>query len=220
MIKNYTSSSVGKKQIVAITGLLLVLFLIFHLSMNLLIFAGPELYNYFPSLAHENWILLRLTEAGLAALFFTHIGFTVSLVLQNKRARKAYDTFSPKVSRSLATRLMPITGTILLLFLIFHIKDYSLADHHGPASMVNGDDLGLYGLVQNTMSNPIRMIGYVIAMFAVGFHLSHGIQSVCQSLGFHDPKLVKRMKQISTSIGIIFALLFSSIPLYLGLIAK
>ena len=73
MIKAYLSSSVGKKQIVAVTGLLLVGYLVFHLSMNLLIFLGAETYNFFPAKAHESGILLRIAELLLASIFIVHI---------------------------------------------------------------------------------------------------------------------------------------------------
>jgi succinate dehydrogenase / fumarate reductase, cytochrome b subunit len=215
MIKKYISSSVGRKQIVAVTGLMLVLYLVFHLCMNMLIFGGPELYNYFPDKAHETGLLLRFIEAGLAAVFFVHIGFTIKLVMANRKARAhRYEVTKSVGNRSLATRLMPYTGTILLVFLVVHIMDYAAAGHDAN-SVVNGIDLGLYGLVVNSYLNPIKSAFYVIAMFAVGFHLAHGIQSVFQSFGYHSEANTPVIQKVSTAIGLIFAVAFSSVPVYL-----
>ena len=215
MLKNYCKSSIGKKQIVAVSGLLLVGFIVFHLSANMLIFAGPEAYNYFPELMHSTGLGLRVMEAGLAAIFFTHIFFTFKLVRENRAARKQrYAVVTPKQKRSLATRLMPYTGTILLVFLILHIQDYVLADQMGQSAYVNGKHLGLYGIVANSFLNPLRSIFYIIAMFAIGFHLAHGIQSVCQTLGLYDESLTPKIQKISTAIGIMVAILFSSVPIY------
>ena len=212
---SYIKSSIGRKQIVAVTGLLLVLYLVFHLSMNLLFFAGADVYNFFPDMAHATGVFLRLIEASLAVLFFTHIGFTIALVIENKKARRnGYAVTKSVGKRSLATRLMPITGTILLTFLIVHLLDFTFAEHHGAVATVAGEDLGLFGLVFNSFASLIRTSGYVIAMFAVGFHLAHGVQSVCQSYGFHSEKATPIIQKVSTGIGLFFAIAFSSVPIY------
>jgi succinate dehydrogenase / fumarate reductase cytochrome b subunit len=215
MFKRDLASSVGKKQVVAVTGLLLVGYLVFHLSANLLIFAGAEVYNFFPERAHETGLFLRLIESVLAAIFLLHIVTTVRLVIQNRRSRGTqYAVSKPKGKRSLATRLMPYTGTILVLFLVFHIKEFVFVDHAGAAGMIGSESLGVYGVVANSLVNPVRAIGYVVAMFAVGFHLAHGIQSVFQTFGFNHEVYTPAIQKVSTAIGIAFALAFSSIPVY------
>ena len=216
MITKYIKSSLGKKQIVAITGLMLVGFLVFHLSANLLIFLGPDAYNWFPELMRSTGPGLRVLEFGLAALFLTHIGFTISLVRANRKARgQQYAVQKASGKRSLATRLMPYTGGILLLFLILHIQDYTLADHHGAMTVYKGQAMGVYGLVANSFAGSIaNALFYIVAMFAVGFHLAHGIQSVFQTFGFNHPVYSPRIQSISTGIGLVFAVAFSSIPIY------
>ena len=219
MLIRYMTSSIGKKQIVAVSGLLLVLYLMFHLSMNLLLYGGPELYNMFPEKAEATGLLLKIIESLLALVFIAHIGFTIACVLENRRARTPYEVSASSKKRSLATRLMPYTGTILLLFLIQHLRDYKLVDHHGMASFINGQDLGLYGLVFNSFLNPLRSAFYIVAMFAVGFHLAHGIQSVLQSFGFNHPYYTPIIQKVSTGVGLLFAVLFSSIPVYVFAVA-
>lgn len=216
MLKQYITSSIGRKQIVALTGLLLVLFIAFHLSANLLIFAGPAAYNSFPDLMHNNQLILRLAEAGLAFIFITHIVFTISVVKENKRARRNYSVSKDVIRRSLATRLMPFTGAILLIFLIRHIMDFTLVGPHTDASIVNGVNLGLYGLVWNEFSRePLEAIFYILAMFSVGFHLAHGFQSVFQSFGYHNETVTPLIQKVSMAIGVAVALLFSSVPVYI-----
>lgn len=216
MIKRYLSSTIGKKQIVAISGLLLVLYLVFHLTMNSLIFAGAEIYNFFPEQAHSTGIFLRLIEAGLAAVFIIHIVFTIQVVRRNRRARaQGYAEFDPKGKRSLATKLMPYTATVLIVFLVFHLWDYTFADSAGVASFLDGETRGLYGVVVNSFQNIWRVIGYIIAMFAVGFHLAHGIQSTFQTLGINGPNFTPRVRVISTVIGVVIAAGFSAIPIYI-----
>lgn len=213
--QSYVKSSIGKKQIVAVTGLFLMVFIVFHLSANMLIFLGPEIYNFFPEKARSTGIVLKLAELGLAALFLTHIGFTAMLVKDNIQARKKrYEVYNPAGSRSLATRLMPVTGTILLVYLFTHIADYTLADHAGPNTIIDGVSQGAYGLVYNSFASPIRVVWYVVAMFAIGLHLAHAIQSIFQTFGFNHPKYTPLLSRLSTGLGILIGGLFSSIPLY------
>ena len=218
-IKAYISTSLGKKQVVAASGLLLMLFVVFHLSANLLAFAGPEMYNFFPEKMHENPKFLLAAEFGLTVLFLTHIFFTVLVVKENRKARQErYDAFNPE-ARSLPTRLMPVTGAILLAYLITHINDYVFAEHTGAGTLVNGAEQGLYGLVYNSFTSPVRVVWYVIAMMAIGLHLAHAFQSVFQTFGWVRKQHLPTLQKISTGVGLVIGLAFSSIPLYFVFIA-
>ncbi len=208
-------SSLAKKQIVAASGLLLIGFLVFHLSANLLIFYGPEAYNSFPEFIHSTGILMRLLEFGLAGIFLLHIYFTACIVIENRRARKSrYHLKVSENGKSLLARLMPLTGIIILVYLGVHIWDYTLQDHYAATSIVHGQQLGLYGLVYNSFLNPVRFVFYIIAMCAVGFHLGHAVQSVCQTFGVLDAKRMSLVNRVSLAIAILFSVGFSSIPIY------
>jgi succinate dehydrogenase / fumarate reductase cytochrome b subunit len=98
--------------------------------------------------------------------------------------------------------------------LVLHLKDYTLAEQHSAASVVNGQNLGLYGLMANSFKSPVRVIGYLIALFSVGFHLAHGIQSVFQSFGLNHKTYTPLVQTVSTAIGVLFAVAFASIPVY------
>jgi len=220
MLEQLKQSSIGKKQIVAVTGLMLLMYLVLHLSGNLLIYAGPEALNAFSAGLHSVGPLLYVAHFSLFVIFMTHIVMTVLVVKENKKARGTqYIVNAPRVKRSLSTRLMPYTGSILFFFLLFHLLDYTFTDHHGVASMVNDVDLGLYGLVYNSFLNPIRSIGYVLAMMSIGFHLTHGIQSVVQTFGFNHPVYTPLIKKVGVVVGLVFAIAFSSIPIYINFIA-
>jgi len=218
MLGRYISSSIGKKQVVAVSGLLLILFLIVHLAGNLLIFGGPEAINIYSSTLHSFGPFVRIAEFGLALIFLVHIAFTAMVVVENKKARPvSYAGGQGYKERSLATRLMPYTGTVLLLYVITHLFDFTIADHTGSNAFFQGQNLGLYGLILNEFSNPYKVLWYLIAMAAVGFHLIHAIQSVAQSFGLNHPKWTPVLKNVSLILGLLISLSFASIPLYVWL---
>ena len=157
-IGNYLFSSIGKKQIVAITGLGLIFFVIAHLAGNLVIFLGPEAYNGYAKKLASLGPLLYLMRGGLIALFVIHIYFTILIIIENRKARPeryAIQKAAGEGDRSFATRTMALSGTIIFIFVIMHLRDYTFQEHHGPMSLVNGEDFGLYGLVINSFLNPI-----------------------------------------------------------------
>jgi succinate dehydrogenase / fumarate reductase cytochrome b subunit len=216
-IKRYVSSSVGKKQIVAVSGLALVLFLIAHLSGNLLIFKGPEAFNTYAEMLHSLGGLLWVARIGLITLFGAHIWFTVLLILENKAARggQGYQITKNVGNRSFATKTMRYTGPLVAFFLALHLIDFTLPISCGRSPVAMGLDLGLYGIVMNSFQNPLRVALYIAAMLSIGFHLSHGIQSTAQTMGMISSRKSKLIKKISVGLGTIIAIGFSAIPLYL-----
>jgi len=221
MLKEYISSSIGKKQIVAVSGLALILFLIFHLSGNLLIYKGPEAFNAYAHFLESLGTLKYVARIGLIVLFVVHMFFTFLVVKENIKARgKRYDVSKPVGKRSFATRIMPMTGVFILVYLGVHLLDYTLADHHTVASVVGGEDLGLYGLVLNSFQVPWRVAFYMLAMAALGMHLVHAVQSVCQTFGFNHPVYSKFIKRASLVFGVVVAVGFASIPLFINIVAS
>jgi succinate dehydrogenase / fumarate reductase cytochrome b subunit len=214
MLKQYLASSIGKKQIVSITGLALVLFLIAHLAGNFLIFSGPESYNAYSESLKNLGPLLWIARIGLIVMFFLHFPLAIILAKQNKKARTLeYDQKLHPDTRSLSTRFMPISGAILLLYIVSHLLDFTFTHPDTSNALVNGQNLGLYGLVFNTFLSPISSLWYIIAMAAVGFHLAHAIQSVFQTFGFYHRVYSPVVKQVSVGLGIAISLGFSSIPI-------
>ena len=207
-------SHVQKKQISGLTGLALVGFVIAHLSGNFLIFKGAEALNKYADFLHNLGNLLWAARIGLIVAFVAHMWSTINLAIHNKRARKQryYKYQNHRNESSLPVRLMPFTGTILLVYIIFHLLDFSLAEKVG---FIDGVDYGLYGLVINTLSDPIHAALYIIAMASLGLHLYHAFQSVFQTFGLMSDSNQTKITLASKALGVAVSLGFSSIPLYI-----
>lgn len=218
MIKPFQhyQSSIGRKQIVATTGLLLIIFIIFHLIGNLLFFGGPDLYNGYAAFLAKMHPGLYVIEAVLALIILSHIFMTYVLVYQNIKARPVtYRLISPKAERSFAAQIMPYTGTVVLFFIFYHLWDFTFTPHNGSQSVLNDNvNYGLYGLVYHSFTDWVHSTIYIIAMACIGFHLSHGFESFCQTYGLIHPKYVPRVRFFSNLLGILVGWGFSIIPLY------
>ncbi len=217
-----TLTSLNKKQIVAITGLLLILFVTGHLIGNLLFYLGPEVYNAYADKLKHLRPGLYVVEIALAWIFLVHIYFTAMVVHENIKARPIkYEIYKASPQRSFATRIMPFTGFYLFTFLIKHLLDFTFTNHEGMRSVLaDGNNYGIYGLVYNTFSDPIYSLFYIGAMFCLGFHLSHGVDSVIQTFGLKDNKCATMIQKFSNAFGLFIALAYSSIPVYVLLNLK
>lgn len=208
-------TSIGKKQIVALTGLVLVFYVIIHLAGNLFIYAGPEVFNGYAKKLADLRPGLSVIEAGLLLVFLVHIYFTVLVVIENRRARpERYLHLSNQGRRSPATRTMALSGLVVLAFVVWHLLDFTFTDHHGPRSMINGESLGLYGVVYNSFADPVHSAFYIIAMVAVGSHLAHGVESFCQTFGFNHPKYFPMIQNFSRGFAALIVVGYSSIPVW------
>lgn len=216
IFQQYFNSSIGKKQIVAVTGLVLILFVIGHLAGNLFIYGGPGVFNGYSKKMAGLRPALYLVETVLFIIFVVHLYVTALLVWENIQARgKGYAVYKSVGKRSWATRLMPYTGTVVLAFVIWHLLDFTFVDHGGPRSfMPDGSQLGLYAIVYNSFSNPLHSVLYILAMAAVGFHLAHGIQSFFQTFGFNHPRYTPVIREVSNVLATLITLAYSSIPVY------
>lgn len=226
--RSILDSSILRKQIVAVTGLALVGFILAHLSGNLLIFGGPEMLNGYAKKLRDLGALLWVLRIGLLAAFLTHVFLTIQLTLENRAARiHRYAVGGSKVDVELvfAKRTMILSGLVIFVYIGLHLIDFTFRDHHGPNSIVavaEGDpvDLGLYGLVWNSFLQPWRAILYLFVMVVLGFHLAHAIQSVATTLGYHDWALTPKLRRASLYIGMAVALAYSLIPIYINILQK
>ena len=227
--RSYFSSSVFKKQIVAVTGLIMVGFIIAHLAGNLLVFAGPEAFNSYTEKLHDLGELLWLARGGLLVALILHVYFTIQLVKENRQARGGrYDVEKTKRgdATQLARRYMVLTGVVVFGALLFHLNHFALPSKGEDnvktflPSETGEVPMGLYGLVMNAFGNPeyynyLLVPFYIVFVFAVGAHLTHGVQSLFQSLGFHHDRYTPYIDKISIALGIIVALGFSTIPVFI-----
>jgi succinate dehydrogenase / fumarate reductase cytochrome b subunit len=215
-ISTYYQSSIGKKQIVAVTGLLLNLFVIAHLAGNLFFYGGPEMFNAYSKKLTSLRPGLYVIEFGLLFIFLVHILTTLTLVLENLAARgKGYSVSRSVGQRSWATRFMSLSGTIIFAFVVWHLLDFTFVDHNGPRSILaDGKSYGLYGIVYNSFKDPIHSVLYIIAMIAVGTHLSHGIESIFQTFGYNNATYTPVIAQTGRILAFIITVAFSSIPIF------
>lgn len=211
---NYFTSSIGKKQIMAITGLGLVGFTITHLLGNLLIFLGPDAFNLYAYKLTSN-PLIYVAEAGLLSMFLAHLVLAGILRVQNSNARpvKYYMKKSSGRGETFASKTMPITGVIMLAFIILHLINFKYGAHY--ETVVDGQKLrDLYRVVIEYFSNPFYVAWYVFAVTALGVHTSHGLQSSLQSIGVNHPKYTPTFKKISCAYGCVVAVGFSALAIF------
>ena len=211
----YMRTSVVRKQVMAITGLLLSGFLITHLAGNFLIFVSADAFNKYAHTLTSN-PAIYLAEAVLALIFLSHIGTAFSLSIQNKKARPTnYYMFQPTGrGATFASRTMLITGSIVGAFLIWHILGLKFGTYY--ETTVDGIVMrDLHKLVIEYFQNFGNVVGYVIGMISIGIHLSHGFWSAFQSIGFSHPKYNSLLQCKAKFLGFLIAVRFSSFPLYI-----
>jgi len=204
------SSSIGKKFIMALTGLSLILFLSVHLLNNSFLFFGKEGFNMLVGSLDAVKPLVRVAELILLLLFFFHIYNGITLWWQNRKANPdKYAVNASKENSTFYSRTMPWTGGILLVFLITHLSTLWVQFNFGM-----GGTHKYYEVIKQLFSAIIPVVLYVIAMIVLGFHLNHGFQSAFQTFGWQHKKYTPLVEAIGTLVSIIYAAGFSSIPIY------
>jgi succinate dehydrogenase / fumarate reductase cytochrome b subunit len=209
-------SSVGKKAVMAVTGLIMVAYLITHVLANLLVFEGPARINAYSKFLHGTGAALWLARLVLLVAVVLHIVAAVQLTGRRQAARpQGYAAGRrPQVS-TLASRTMRWGGVLILVFLVYHILHFTLGTVH--ASFVEGDP---YHNVAAGFANPLVVVFYELAMAAVGLHLYHGIWSSGRTLGVSAPSPHPLRRQLGLVLsGLIWAG-FTVIPLavYAGMV--
>jgi succinate dehydrogenase / fumarate reductase cytochrome b subunit len=223
---NPLNTSIVRKQIISLTGLLQSFFIIAHLSGNLLLYGGSEVYNGYADILASQANVLWVLRAVLFIGFAVHVFFGISLYLENRRARgSAYKVSGHFGETTYAKKTMVLSGLLIFFFLWLHIVDFALGPKEGAAATVAGtngpEDLGLYGLVWNSFLFSInwwRPVIYLGVVCFLGMHMSHGIQSVFQSLGLRHERFTPWLERISVILGCIVALGFGSLPVYVNIV--
>jgi len=207
----FLKSSIGRKIIVALTGLALVLFLAGHLSGNLLIFAGEEAFNEYAHFLHTflHGMGVWIARVGLLVCFVVHIWFTILLTKENKAARPKY-AHDATVQASKSSRLMIWSGLTILAFVIFHILHFTV---RVDSELADLGEKSPWKMVIVGFQSPLVVIFYLIAMTCLCSHLSHGVASIFQTLGLRSQKTAGPIKWISRAYALVIYLGFISIPL-------
>ncbi len=214
--KDTLTSSIGRKLIMAITGLGLIGFLLVHLIGNIALLAndgGASFNEYAHSMKGSPVILIG--EIVIFSGFLFHIVDGIGLVINNKKARPVSYGGGANAKTSPGSKIMGPLGIIITIFFIIHLMDFFY--HAKIANDLGMDAHGvpnLYEIVKIKFQNPIWTIGYVFAMAAIGVHLNHGFQSAFQTFGLNHVKYTPIIKMIGTAYAVIVPAAFAFIPLF------
>ena len=189
------NSSIGRKVVMSVTGVALILFLTFHCCMNVVALFSGEAYNMICELLGANWYAVVAT-LGLAALAVIHIVYAFILTAQNRRARgsERYAVTDKPEKVEWASQNMLVLGIIILLGLLLHLFNFwynmMFAELTGMATPLHPADG--FGYIKLTFSNPVYVVLYIIWLVAIWFHLSHGFWSAMQTFGWSGKVWLKR----------------------------
>lgn len=221
-MSSFLNASIGRKFIMSISGLFLVLFLAVHLTVNLLLIFDDsgELYNVAAHFMATN-PAIRIVEPLLGLGFLVHILWSFVLEYNNWRARPVkYARKDKSATSSWASRNMLVLGGIILIFLIIHIYNFYWIMRFNPHLMDTASIGGVhmedaYRLVSEKFINSVVYgVIYIVSAILLGFHLSHGFWSAFHTLGWNNEVWMKRLQLVGKVYAVVIAVGFSIIPLY------
>lgn len=222
-MSNFLTTSIGRKFLMSISGLFLMVFLIVHLSVNLLLIFDDsgELFNQGAHFMVTN-PAIRIMEPILALGFVIHIIWSFFISLQNMKARPiGYNKLNNSKSSAWASRNMLVLGALVLVFLVMHIMDFYWKIRYTGSPSLSPVDVGgtemenTYALVAGLFkSSLVYCIIYIVGAALLGFHLGHGFWSSFQTIGLANKVWLKRLQFVGQIFAILIAVGFSIIPLY------
>jgi succinate dehydrogenase / fumarate reductase cytochrome b subunit len=228
-LKQTLWSSIGKKLMMAVTGLAFCAFLTGHLAGNLTIYSGKEALNSYAAKLQALGPLITVMELGLVVFAVIHIFTGLTLFYQNTVARggsylvgnrgggryivskrAGLRSFVSKRldGRTIGSATMPYTGVLLLLFVVIHLKNFTFVDKSGTT---------LANIVGKTFENPLWVIIYVLAMIVAAVHVSHGFWSAFQTIGANHKKYMPLIMIFSTIFSLIVGFGFGLLPIFVSL---
>jgi succinate dehydrogenase cytochrome b subunit len=216
------TSGVGRKVVMSLTGLFLVLFLVIHLAGNLQLLAddGGDAFNNYSHFMAENPLIQFVSKANFFFILL-HIFVSYSLYIKNKKARPiGYKVSSGSANSNWSSRSMSLLGTLIFIFLVIHLQGFWFEFKYGavPSTVVDGVEMhDSYKWVFEAYTNPLKSTFYVISMIVLGFHLWHGFGSAFQSLGLNHVKYNGLIKIAGRLYAVVIPALFAIIPILLYL---
>ena len=205
------NSSIGRKVVMSVTGIALILFLTFHCCMNVAALFSGDAYNMICELLGANWYAVAAT-LGLAALAVIHIVYAFILTAQNRRARgnQRYEVTAKPEKVEWASQNMLVLGIIIVLGLLLHLFNFwynmMFAELFGTSFGHCPSDG--FAFIQDTFANPVFVVLYIIWLVALWFHLTHGFWSAIQTLGWNGKTWFCRWKTIGMIYSTILLLIF------------
>ncbi len=218
------NSSIGRKLVMSISGISLVLFLLFHGLMNLVVIFSPEAYNMICAFLGANWYALIAT-VGLAGLCVLHIAYAILLTVQNMiaRGKERYAVTTRQKGVAWESKNMLVLGLIVVGFLGLHMYHFwykmqwveilHIAGVHVDADLVANATNGAQ-YVKDLFAQPLYAILYLVWLGALWFHLTHGVWSALHSLGLNNKTWMPRVKGIANIVSTIVVCLFAAVVIY------
>ncbi len=207
LFKTY-NSSVGKKLVMALTGLGFCAFLVVHLIGNLTLFGGAEYFEAYVTKLHTLGPVIPVVNFALLVLGTVHVITGVLLFRENLIARPVrYKVKKNAGGRTIGSATMPYTGFFLLFFLAFHLLDFHFADKSGTT---------LHQIMVTVFSSPINIIFYTAATILTGVHASHGFWSAFQTMGINHTKYTPAIKGLAIAFSLVMAVGFGTLPFLLA----
>ncbi|MFL6530931.1 MAG: succinate dehydrogenase cytochrome b subunit [Chthoniobacterales bacterium] len=209
-------SSVGRKIIVAVTGLILLGFIIGHLLGNLQIFLGPDWINSYAEHLQALGPILWVIRSFLFITVVLHIYYTIVLTIDNRRARPVSYVEKDHVKATFASRYMWLSGLVVLAFIFYHIAHFTVRVTDPRFGLLKADPLNrhdVYSMMVYGFQTWWVTAGYLISMFLLMLHLTHGASSFFQSLGLNDKKMAPRLAWAGRVFAWLIFLGYVSIPL-------
>ncbi len=204
-IVQFVCSSIGKKWLMAASGLFLIFFLFSHAAGNATIFYGGQLFQSYADQLHSHPLIVSFFSTGLFFLFATHVITGLFLFFENLQARPAkYKITARAVKNSWASRTMPYTGLFILLFVLVHTFTFSLGD----------EEILVSNTVEELFSNFFYSLFYIISFTVLALHISHGFWSMLQTFGINHPRYSFFISRFTIALPVFFLVLFGSIPFY------
>jgi len=207
-VARFYESTIGKKAIMAVTGLVLFGYLIAHMLGNLQFFLGPAVMNHYAETLHNNPALLWGARAVLLISVVLHIWSSVQLSMIKREARPVSYVKHANVSSSWASRSMMLSGPVIAAFVVIHLLHLTTGTIHPQFVPIHPYE----NLIIGFAVVPLALF-YIVTMILIGFHLSHGIWSMFQSIGFSHPRYTPMIKKFAAVFSWILVAGFISIPL-------
>lgn len=222
---NALTSTIGRKILMALTGLLLISFLVVHLIGNLQLLKGDngEAFNVYAHFMGHNPVVQTLSVLNFGFILL-HIAVSILLTVRNRKARPVQYAYERNHS-TWNSRNMGILGTIILVFLVVHLRTFWYRSKFGELSMIKyaGADNEVKNLYEATVFafQEWWMVAiYVISMAVLAFHLAHGFQSAFQTFGLNHPKYTPFIKKLGLAFSVVVPAGFALIPLYMFLAGR
>lgn len=213
---NVLNSSIGAKAVMAVTGIVLVLFVLGHMLGNLQVFGGPDLLNSYAAKLQSLGPLLWLIRLFLLVVFVVHIRAAMLVVKRSRDARPVAYVGRKDLATTFAARTMLASGILVALFVVYHILHFTTgtidpADAYGRQDAEGRHDV--YAMVVQGFRHLPTTAVYVIAQLVLALHLSHGVSSLLQTLGLRSRRNADRVKLLGPAFAAVILIGNLSIPL-------